>query len=139
MKFVLDASVGLKWVLDEPDSEKALRLREEYRAGLHQLLAPDVFLIEIAHVLSKAERQRKLGSGQADVLLSDVLKTPPALSRYVPLLPRAMELSRAARMGVYDCLYVALAESERCEVVTADERMARALPDAPTRLLDSLY
>lgn len=29
---VLDASVGLKWFVDEVDSEKAIRLREEYRA-----------------------------------------------------------------------------------------------------------
>jgi predicted nucleic acid-binding protein len=138
MKFVSDASVGLKWVLDEPGSGKALQLREEFRAGLHRLLAPDVFVIEVAHVLSKAERQRKLKPGQADVLLSDVLKTPPTLSRYLPLLPRAMELSREARMGVYDCLYVALAEAEQCEVVTADERIAKALPDGPVKFLDSL-
>jgi predicted nucleic acid-binding protein len=28
---------------------------------------------------------------------------------------------------VYDCLYVALAEREGCEVVTADDRLVRSL------------
>ncbi len=32
MKYVLDSSVALKWVLPEPDSARATRLREEYTA-----------------------------------------------------------------------------------------------------------
>ena len=31
------------------------------------------------------------------------------------------------RIGVYDCLYVALAEQEKCELVTADTTMINAL------------
>ena len=31
------------------------------------------------------------------------------------------------RIGVYDCLYVALAEQEKCELVTADTTLVRAL------------
>ena len=31
MKLVLDASTALKWVLVEPDSDKAIRLRDDYR------------------------------------------------------------------------------------------------------------
>ena len=42
----------------------------------------------------------------------------PSLS----LLPRAIEISSQARIGVYDCLYVALAEREGCEFVTADNK-----------------
>ena len=38
------------------------------------------------------------------------LATLPALHPYLPLLPRAYELSSQARIGVYDCLYVALTE-----------------------------
>lgn len=43
MKYVLDASVGLKWVLPEDGSDKALRLGLEYRNGVHELIAPDTF------------------------------------------------------------------------------------------------
>jgi predicted nucleic acid-binding protein len=31
------------------------------------------------------------------------------------------------RIGVYDCLYVALADREGCELVTADDRLVRNL------------
>jgi len=63
MRYVLDSSVGLKLVLPESDSGKAIRLRDESRQGIHQLIAPDVFPIEVGHVLSKAERQGRIGQG----------------------------------------------------------------------------
>jgi predicted nucleic acid-binding protein len=31
------------------------------------------------------------------------------------------------KVGVYDCLYVALAEREDCEFVTADDKLVRRL------------
>jgi hypothetical protein len=40
MKYVLDSSVALKWVLPEADSAKATRLRDGYTNGIHALLAP---------------------------------------------------------------------------------------------------
>lgn len=43
MKYVLDASVALKWVLPELDSDKAIRLQEAYENKVHDLVAPDTF------------------------------------------------------------------------------------------------
>lgn len=60
MKYVLDASVAFKWVVDEINADKARRLREGFRNAVHELLAPDVFSVEIAHSLTKAERQGRL-------------------------------------------------------------------------------
>jgi predicted nucleic acid-binding protein len=129
---VLDANVALKWVLPEPDSAKAQQLREEFEKGTHELLAPDVFEIEVAHALTRAERQRKIAVGQAAILWSDVMSTPPRLERSGPLLPRAIGISSRYRQGVYDCLYVALAEREKCELVTADDKLVQKLqPDFP--------
>jgi predicted nucleic acid-binding protein len=53
MKYVLDASVALKWVLPEKDTSKAVLLRNAYRQSLHELMAPDIFPAEIAHALAK--------------------------------------------------------------------------------------
>jgi hypothetical protein len=47
MRYVLDSSVALKWVLPEVDSAKAIRLRDEYRNGLHELLATDRSLVHL--------------------------------------------------------------------------------------------
>jgi predicted nucleic acid-binding protein len=43
------------------------------------------------------------------------------------LLARTTAISSETRLGVYDCVYVALAERERCEVVTADLRLVNVL------------
>jgi predicted nucleic acid-binding protein len=60
MKYVLDSCVAFKWVGPEADTDKALRLRDDTRAGLHELLAPDVFPVEVAHALTRAERQGRI-------------------------------------------------------------------------------
>ena len=43
MKYVIDSSVGVKWVIPEVDSAKALRLCDDYRIGVIELLAPDFY------------------------------------------------------------------------------------------------
>lgn len=127
MRYVLDSSVALKWVLAEAESAKAIRLRDEYRNGIHQLLAPDIFASEIANGLVSAERQRRIRAGEAAIFLNDVLSAAPVLHNSSPLLIRAMEIALSTKKAVYDCLYLALAEAEGCEFVTADYQFARGL------------
>ncbi|HEY2908617.1 MAG TPA: type II toxin-antitoxin system VapC family toxin [Gemmataceae bacterium] len=123
MKQILDASVAFKWAIPEPESDIAIQLRDEYREGIHRWFAPDVFSIEIAHSLTRSERQGRIPVGEADRLWTDVMTTAPTLARSRLLLPRAIAISSHFRVGVYDCLYVALAERRKCVLVTADERL----------------
>jgi predicted nucleic acid-binding protein len=123
MKYVLDVSAALCWVLPRPASPRAVRLRDECRRGVHALIAPSIFPAEAASALTKAERQKLILVGQASILLADVLTTPPALPPYEPLLARAVDISSQTRSGLYDCLYVALAEREGCELVTDDQKL----------------
>ena len=95
MKYVLDSSVALKWVLPEADSAKAIRLRDEYKNGVHELLAPDIFMPEIANGLASAERQGRIKTGESAVLLLDVIRAAPAIHPTPPLLLRAMGLAIA--------------------------------------------
>jgi predicted nucleic acid-binding protein len=127
MKYVLDSSVALKWVLPESDSGKAIRLRDEYTKGIHELLAPDIFPSEIANSLTSAERQKRIRSGESAIFLNDVLSAAPALHHSSPLLIRAMEIAISTKQAVYDCLYLALAEAEGCDLVTADDKLGRGL------------
>src|SRR5690348_4054873 len=119
MKYVLDSSVAVKWVVPEADSAKARQLRDDFTKGIHGLLSPGVFTSEVAHALTRAERQGRITPGEALRLWTDVLTTCPRLEPSLPLTPRAIAISSAARIGVYDCLYIALAERERCQFVTA--------------------
>jgi len=47
MRYVLDSCVAVKWVLPESDSQKALAIRDDYLNGTHELIAPDVFKVEV--------------------------------------------------------------------------------------------
>jgi predicted nucleic acid-binding protein len=125
MKYVLDSSVAFKWVVPESDSPRAIRLRDEYRAAVDELIAPDIFAPELAHALTRAERQVRIND--AVTRLIDVLATCPILVASLPLLLRAADISSTMRVGVYDCIYVALAERESCELVTADARLLKNL------------
>jgi predicted nucleic acid-binding protein len=138
MRYVLDSNVALKWVLPEKDDAKAIRVRDEYRQGIHELLSPDIFPIEVAHSLARSERRGIILPGEGSRKMADVFLYMPVLHPYLPLLPRAFALASQARIGVYDCLYVALAEREGCELLTADDRLARSLPGHPIVLLSSL-
>jgi predicted nucleic acid-binding protein len=127
MKYVLDSSVALKWVLPEVDSGIALRLLDESNQAMHELIAPDIFAPEVANGLSTAERQGKVKPGEAALLFVDILRQAPAIHASSSLLIRAMEVSISTRQAVYDCIYLALAETESCELVSADDAFIRKL------------
>ncbi len=127
MKYVFDVSVAICWVIPRPLTPQAVRLRDEYRRQVHELLAPAVFLDEAAGALTKAERQKDIAVGQAAPLYAKVMHHPPVLIPHTPLIARAIDISSRTRSGYYDCLYVALAEREGCELITADQKSVHNL------------
>ncbi len=127
MKYVLDSSVAVKWVLPEVDSARALQLLDDYAQGIHELIAPDIFMPEVANALASAERQGRIKPGEAGQLLRDVIRNTPVIIPSTPYLPRAVEVSIADRQAVYDCLFLALAEHEPCEMVSADDLFIRKM------------
>jgi predicted nucleic acid-binding protein len=127
VKLVLDASVAACWVLRNLLKTKAFKLRAEYKQNVHELIAPSHFPGEIASALTKAERQKLIPVGDARRLVADVLSTQPILYSMDPFFYRAVEISSQTRTAYYDCLYVALVEQEICELVTADDKLIKAL------------
>ena len=127
MKYVLDSNIALKWVLPEPDSQKAKKLCDDFQKAAHELVSPDVFEVEVAHALTRAERQGKIAVGQAGILWADVMSTPPRLEQSGRLVHELLPSRPACGWAVYDCLYVALAEREGCEVLTADSKLIKNL------------
>ena len=63
MKYVIDASVAFKWVVPEIDSDKAERLRDDFRKSVHELFAPDFFPVELGHSLTPPNDREDLHSG----------------------------------------------------------------------------
>ena len=125
---VVDASVGVKWVVDEIGSEIAAGLI----AG-RRLLVPDLFWIETANALSAKVRRSELTRAQArdawhDLSQAPVLTRPATPESLTPALGLAQDLGHP----VYDCVYLALAVSENCRVVTADRRFADVVRAQPS-------
>jgi predicted nucleic acid-binding protein len=127
MKYVLDASVSLRVVVPNALTPKAIQLRNEFESNLNELIAPSIYLCEVASALTKAERQKLIPVGDAARHLTELRLWRPAVHPYEALLDRATDISSQMRCGLYDCLYIALAERESCEMVTADDKLLRAV------------
>jgi predicted nucleic acid-binding protein len=98
--------VAIKWVMVEPDSNKATRLRKDFRNAIHELIAPETFAIERAYPLTKKQRKRLLPDARA--LWDDIMLDAPAFTPILSVVDRAFDISIQTRHNFYDCLYVAL-------------------------------
>jgi predicted nucleic acid-binding protein len=127
MRYVLDSSVAVKCVLTEVNSDKAMRLRDDARVAIHSLLSPAIFPVEAGHALTRAERQLRITPPNGWIGWRTILSDCPQLHPSLPLMPRAYAISSSMRVGIYDCLYVALAEREGCEFITADDKLSKNL------------
>ena len=113
---VLDASAAVSALLNDGQARRMVAVE-----AVH---APHLVDIEVVSAL-----RRQAGAGVLNVdgayAALDVWRRL-ALIRYAaaPLLERVWELRRG--VSAYDAMYVALAESLQCALVTADARLGRA-------------
>jgi len=125
MKLVLDDSVAVKWYFHDADYMKASDLRWNFFQRIHELLAPDTFATNCADALVQAERKKVIASGEAIISVADLIAVGLALHPSDPLLPRATDIAFATGLTVTSSLYVALAEQEQCQFVTAYQKVIR--------------
>jgi predicted nucleic acid-binding protein len=121
--FVVDANVAVKWVLSEIHSEIAQCLLDD----AHELLVPDFFFSEIGNILWKRVRRGEttleLAQNDLTILIGGDLKIYPSQS----LMPMALEIAVRVDQAIYDCVYLSLAVTNKCQMVTADERFYNAI------------
>ena len=119
---VIDSSIAVKWVLEEPGHEQALRLLDAYESAALTLIAPSLLLAEVGSVLSKRCRRKQLTIAQAREAFRLFEVRSPVLIDTQEQMSSALELSLIHQLAIYDCLYLALAIENGCDLVTADER-----------------
>jgi predicted nucleic acid-binding protein len=123
MKLVVDASVAVKWLVPEDGTEDAVRVL----ASGASLLVPDLLFIEAASALWKRVRRGQMTEATADTVLRGLDAMPLAVHGTRGLVATALALSCSLSVTPYDAVYLALAESQDCTVITADSRLVRAL------------
>jgi predicted nucleic acid-binding protein len=119
---VIDASIAVKWVVDEEGTSDALALRHKAR-----LIAPDLLVAEYANILWKKVQRAELSSEEALVAARLLQGAEIELIPMLPLLAVTTSLAIALDHPAYDCVYLALAAETDCRLVTADERLLRKL------------
>ena len=129
-RFVVDASVALKWCLpgqQEDFADQAEDLLTVYRNNGAAFLVPDLFWLEIGNALWKAVLKGRIVLRQAERAYAGIadlgIPTVPSFD----LVPQALQLAISHARSVYDSLYVVLALRTNASLITADERLANAL------------
>jgi predicted nucleic acid-binding protein len=104
---IVDASVAVKWLVDEEHGAEAIALLDR-----DLLIAPDLLPTEVRNALLARVRHG----------------FEVALAPTGTLLGRAFELGLSLAHPIYDCVYLALALERELTLVTADRRLARIAP-----------
>lgn len=123
IRYVVDASVGIKWFLPEIHSEAASRL-QFLKGSLH---VPAFFNLELGSVLSKRIRRDELTPKEGEAILKELNNIPLQKHSDERLLKSAFALALQTKQSLYDCLYLALAETLNGHVVTADRKFYSSL------------
>ena len=122
---VIDASVAVKWVVQETGTADALALRKA------TLAASDLLVPECANILWKKRRLGQLTSAEAmaaaQLLERADIELAPMRAHLHAATALAIELDHLA----YDCLYISIALEKGCPFVTADQRLLRKVQQSP--------
>lgn len=135
IRYALDTSVLLHWFSqpNEPDTERALRLRQEHLDQSIELVVLDQVIYELIHVLKESRH-----------FDSELLETALASLEYMHLtiLPYSYDLvNKTAKIAfehdisTFAAGAVALSAQLRCQMVTADEVVYRKISSLPWTIL----
>ena len=120
---VVDASIVIKWFVDEVHAEAARRLQEDQ----YDLLAPDLLWPGCGNVLRKKVRRGELTADEARLTWGGLEQQPISIFPSHVVLEPALEVAFDTNRTVYDGCYLALAMLTDCRLVTADRKLFNAL------------
>lgn len=123
--YVVDASVSIQCFITQTYTPQAKILVEQLAEG-DQLYIPEFCVLECANVFWKEVRFRGMHQAQAERMVHQMLALPLQMQPVYHLLPQALEIGLAHQLAVYDSLYIALALSLECPLVTVDDRQSQA-------------
>lgn len=104
----------------------------------HELAARDLILAECTNIFWKKVRRRELSLPEASFAALMIEGSDLQLREMLPIWLAAIELAARIDHPAYDCLYLALAQREGLQFVTADESLVRKLGQSTDRAVRKL-
>ena len=124
-RFVIDASVAVKWVVEESGSAEALEVLE-----CCPLSSPDLLIAECTNILWKKVKRSELDQDEAIMAARLIQQSDVEILPTRALMENALKLAVELDHAAYDCIYLSLAIENDWSFVTADERLVRKLKQA---------
>jgi predicted nucleic acid-binding protein len=131
-RLVIDASVAVKWVIPEPDSERAELLLD------HWLVAPDLLFAECANALWKKVRRGELTKEEAEIAAQTLEQADLSVVSTRGHLALATSIAVELDHPAYAAVYLAVAEASNLRLVTADDGIIRRVREAHSRFREVL-
>lgn len=128
LRYVVDASVGIKLFVEEEFSEQAHALFSYLAAEPPaELYIPDLFYIECTNILLKYTRRfgRSLEDSQSDVADIKLLSLKPTST--AEIMEDALLLAVENDLTAYDACYAVLSQKLEVPLITADEQLSKAI------------
>ena len=136
LRFVIDASVIIKLLVDEPLSDRADRLFEQLAENFESsFFVPDLLYIECANVLWKYTRRFGMTETEAKEKLEEIYSLAVVAIPIVEHLPKALEIAIKNEISVYDGCYIAVAVFVKAPLVTADDKLVAKMSVEKTPIL----
>ncbi len=128
---VLDASVVLKWYLDDEEHcTQARLLRDAIIGGDIDAVVPSLLLYEVTNALNVAVNRARLSRADAEQILRNVIafSLPPVEGS--DLMADALALAQTYGRSAYDAAYLALARLLSVRLYTGDARLFSTVHEA---------
>jgi len=136
-RFVLDASVALRWFLDRPVPAYANRVKQFFLKRVRALV-PALWHLEMSNGLAVAERRSILTITDVDQAIIDIeqiVAQAVDTDSNVVSARRSLATARAFQLSAYEAVYLDLARRERLALATLDHRLRAAAAQAGVELL----
>lgn len=124
---IIDASVAIKWVLNEEGTTEALAIPDQ----ISLIFAPEIFEVEIAAILTKRVRMKELGIKEAHTIKSCFEDLPIIRVEFEKVKDMAFLSASEFSVTFYDALYLATAIAFNGEMVTANVKLFNGLQNTP--------
>ena len=120
---VVDASVAVKWLVEEEGHLLALSFLEQNLS----VVAPDLIFSEVANVLWKKLRRGEVTREQAERGCRALPRFIDGVVSGASLIEDALTFARRFDHPVYDCIYLACAQQQGTKLLTADRKFVAQL------------